>query len=495
MSWHRGPHRRGSSRQQGIINQYETAATGATANERTYEVPIKEERLSRKKSDTRSSRRARNQQQSESRSPSPERFSMPTKEGSTVSIYRGNIGNPKKLRALLDKPNIRDLPIFTLAVAGEYRTGKSFLLSYFLRYLQNQNAANWLGDEDEKLVGFDHQYGCESVTQGINIWHQPFIVKCRKNDGSVQKIVVLLMDSQGIFSAQEDKEASQILRIFALTTMISSVLVFNLMNQLNESVLSHLQLFTEYAKEATGRNETPFQKLMLLIRDWAKPDIKPFGSQGANEYFHKYFQGNKHFLSDTFGDIECYLMPRPGDCVERGTYNGCLRDLRSDFKHHLQNLTEDLLDPHHLVLNLKKELTGEVITAGDFCDYFENCCELLARVDWKQPHSMIKMHTSLKSNSAKRMALKVYKATMLKSIKESKSFMTEEQLNSNDDNARYEAKKIYKDKCAFAYKKDRDLYTEGLEDLCEDLTEEFNNYQQRWETERDYMIKHEQQKK
>ncbi|CAL4110933.1 unnamed protein product, partial [Meganyctiphanes norvegica] len=404
-------------------------------------------------------------------------------EGNAVPIYCGSDAYMDTLRGLLDRPDVRDLPLYILAVAGEYRTGKSFLLSYFLRYLYNQDIMNWLGEENEPLIGFDHKYDDKSVTRGINIWDKPLIVERQKTDGSMERVLVLLMDSQGIFSAEEEEEAT---RIFALTTMISSVLVFNLTHQLNESVLNYLQLFTAYAKMATieDTNKTPFQKLMLLIRDWAKKDIKPFGSQGGNEYFHEYFQGKRHFLRDTFRDIDCYLMPRPGDCVEESDYNGCLRELRGVFRHHLKDLTEHLLDPHHLVLNLK-EVNGEVITAGDFCDYFENCTMLLANVDWKQPHSMLKMHTSFNCTLGKREALKVYKACMDKSFQETRSFMTEDKLESHHKDATFEAKKKYEEKCSFTRKNDYDLYVEDIQKLNEELAEVFSNYKQRWAAERE----------
>lgn len=437
-------------------------------------------------------------------------------EGSSTAIYCGSEAYFDKLRALLDQDGIRDLPLYILAVAGEYRTGKSFLLSYFLRYLYNQgysyssenseknpfieedsldlddenpfngdlkNCVNWLGEEDEPLIGFDHKYDDKSVTRGINIWDQPLVVERQKEDGSVQKILVLLMDSQGIFSAQEEEEAT---RIFALTTMISSVLVFNLTHQLNDAVLNYLQLFTAYAKMATIEeiNKTPFQKLMLLIRDWAKKDIKPYGAQGGNEYFHEYFQGKRHFLRDTFREIECYLMPRPGDCVEESDYNGCLKELRGVFRKHLKDLTESLLDPSHLVLNLK-EVTGQTITAGDFCDYFKDCTELLADVDWKQPHSMLKMHTSFNCNLAKREAVKLYKEYMDTRIQVERTFMSEEQLQDLHKNATIEAKSKYEDKCSFTRKNDLELYTEDLQKLIEELAEVFKIYKQRWESEKE----------
>ena len=54
--------------------------------------------------------------------------------------------------------------------------------------------------------------------------------------------------------------------IFALSAMLSSVLVYNLTSNIQEDDLQHLQLFTEYGRLAIeDSGETPFQKLMFLV--------------------------------------------------------------------------------------------------------------------------------------------------------------------------------------------------------------------------------------
>ena len=67
------------------------------------------------------------------------------------------------------------------------------------------------------------------------------------------------MDTQGTFDIQSSMKDSTI--VFALTTMVSSVLVYNLMNNIQEDDLMNLQLFTSYGMLAQEDCDSahPFQ--------------------------------------------------------------------------------------------------------------------------------------------------------------------------------------------------------------------------------------------
>ena len=68
----------------------------------------------------------------------------------------------------------------------------------------------------------------------------------------------MLMDTQGAFDSQST--VKDCATVFALSLMISSVHIYNLMQNLQEDDLQHLHLFTEYGKIALeDSNEQPFQ--------------------------------------------------------------------------------------------------------------------------------------------------------------------------------------------------------------------------------------------
>jgi len=72
------------------------------------------------------------------------------------------------------------------------------------------------------------------------------------------KIAILLMDTQGAFDSQST--VKDCATVFALSLMISSIHVYNIMQNLQEDDLQHLHLFTEYGKIALeDSHEIPFQ--------------------------------------------------------------------------------------------------------------------------------------------------------------------------------------------------------------------------------------------
>ncbi|MED6256418.1 putative RING-H2 finger protein [Ataeniobius toweri] len=143
-------------------------------------------------------------------------------------------------------------------------------------------SGSWIGGDDEPLTGFKWRGGCERETTGIQVWSDVFVVE--KPDGS--KVAVLLVDTQGAFDSQSTLKDSA--TVFALSTMTSSVQVYNLSHNIQEDDLQHLQLFTEYGRLAMEETESkPFQSLMFLIRDWSFPYEHTYGLEGGNTLLRK----------------------------------------------------------------------------------------------------------------------------------------------------------------------------------------------------------------
>lgn len=80
------------------------------------------------------------------------------------------------LQSILLADAIKDKPVTVVAVAGAYRTGKSFLLNFLLRYLRNGSNADWMGGAIALSEGFDWSGGHQHHTTGIWLWSEPFMV-------------------------------------------------------------------------------------------------------------------------------------------------------------------------------------------------------------------------------------------------------------------------------------------------------------------------------
>ncbi|KAL0964544.1 hypothetical protein UPYG_G00325430 [Umbra pygmaea] len=297
------------------------------------------------------------------------------------------------LEKLLLRDEVRDLNVVVVSVAGAFRKGKSFLLDFMLRYMLNkQQSDSWLGEDDEPLTGFTWRGGCERETTGIQVWSEVFVVN--KPDNS--KVAVLLVDTQGAFDSQSTiKDCAT---VFALSTMTSSVQVYNLSQNIQEDDLQHLQLFTEYGRLAMEEiHQKPFQTLMFLIRDWSYPYDHQYGPVGGEEFLekrlkvkqnqHEELQTVRKHIHSCFANIGCFLLPHPGLKVATNPmFDGRLTDIDGDFKKALKQLVPLLLAPENLV---EKKIGGANVTCRDLVEYFKAYIKIYQGEELPHPKSML----------------------------------------------------------------------------------------------------------
>ncbi|KAL4527503.1 hypothetical protein Ndes2526A_g08714 [Nannochloris sp. 'desiccata'] len=144
--------------------------------------------------------------------------------------------------------NIKGL-VAPIVVIGPYRSGKSFTLNQLLG------------------VGCDEGFGVghtrNTQTKGVWMWGQPIPVQSPTGE----TINILLFDTEGFEST--GKADSYDDRIFALSTLISSVLIYNLPESIRESDVEKLSFAAELAKafytsssdseDGAARQDTPIR--------------------------------------------------------------------------------------------------------------------------------------------------------------------------------------------------------------------------------------------
>ncbi|KAM3622740.1 uncharacterized protein V6R79_002633 [Siganus canaliculatus] len=374
------------------------------------------------------------------------------------------------LERLLLREEVQDLNVVVVSVAGAFRKGKSFLLDFMLRYMYRQSSDSWLGGEEEPLTGFTWRGGCERETTGILAWSEVFVVD--KPDGS--KVAVLLIDTQGAFDSQSTiKDCAT---LFALSTMTSSVQVYNLSQNVQEDDLQHLQLFTEYGRLAMEEvYEKPFQTLMFLIRDWSYPYEHPYGLEGGSSFLEKRLQvkQNQHeelqnvrkHIHSCFSNISCFLLPHPGLRVATNPhFDGRLRDIDEDFQKELVKLVPTLLAPENLV---EKEIGGVKITCRDLLHYFKAYMKIYQGEELPHPKSMLQATAEANNLAAVAGAKDMYNKSMEQVCGGDKPYISPAELERRHADLRQESVRHF-----------RSVKKMGGEDFC-------RRYQEKLEAELD----------
>ncbi|XP_014218612.1 atlastin isoform X2 [Copidosoma floridanum] len=301
------------------------------------------------------------------------------------------------LTEILLQEDIKDRSVVVVSVAGAFRKGKSFLLDFFLRYMDSkyvkkENTDSWLGGENEPLSGFSWRGGSERDTTGILMWSKVFPTTL----SSGERVAVILMDTQGAFDSQST--VRDCATVFALSTMLSSVQIYNLSQNIQEDDLQHLQLFTEYGRLALEKSgSTPFQRLQFLVRDWSYPYEADYGAEGGMKILsrrleisdrqHPELQSLRKHIKSCFSDISCFLMPHPGlKIATNPKFDGRLSEIESEFKQQLRLLVPLLLAPENLVT---KKINGQVVKAKELLEYFKSYIKIYKGDELPEPKSML----------------------------------------------------------------------------------------------------------
>lgn len=327
----------------------------------------------------------------------------------------------ENLEKIMFHPDVKEYPVVIISIAGSFRKGKSFLLGFFLKYLETQTKGNWLR-KDDKIKGFEWRGGTERVTSGIHIWSKPFI--CENKNG--EKVAVLLMDTQGVFD--NDSTVKDCVSLFALSNLISSVQIYNLMQQLQEDDLQHLEFFTAFGKlVAKESDETDINnaKFIYLIRDWGSSYEYPYGKDGGNRYIKKQLEinSNQHEelkelrkrLLKSFPNIGGFLLPYPGKAVvTKKAFDGQVKDMDDDFVENVKSFVLHILSREMLTA---KRIHNKTLTGEDIVKYIKAYVELLEKGEYPTPQTAFQATAEVGRGEAIKRAFKFYKDNMYKVCK------------------------------------------------------------------------------
>ncbi|XP_011693714.1 PREDICTED: atlastin isoform X2 [Wasmannia auropunctata] len=385
------------------------------------------------------------------------------------------------LSEILLQDDVKDRSVVVVSVAGAFRKGKSFLLDFFLRYMNSKytlhnNTESWLGAEDEPLSGFSWRGGSERDTTGILMWSKVYPATLANGE----EIAVILMDTQGAFDSQST--VRDCATVFALSTMLSSVQIYNLSQNIQEDDLQHLQLFTEYGRLALESSDsTPFQRLQFLVRDWVYPYEADYGANGGKKLLdkrleisdrqHPELQSLRKHIKSCFSDISCFLMPHPGlEIATNPIFDGRLSEIQAEFKKQLKVLIPMILAPENLVT---KKINGQVVKAKDLLEYFKSYINLYRGDELPEPKSMLVATAEANNLTAVAEAKDLYLQMMETVCGGTKPFLATAHLESEHQHCMDMALRQFQNKRKMGGEEFSQIY---MEKLIKDMDDAFTQF-------------------
>ncbi|XP_044264936.1 atlastin-like [Tribolium madens] len=402
--------------------------------------------------------------------------------------------NVNALESILLRPEIRNQKICVISIAGTFRQGKSFLLNFFLRYLKLRHGtspidpnSDWLDPiHGSHLSGFSWEHGSSAHTNGILMWPEVFTIH---KPSSNEEIAVILLDTQGAYDNETTTQNST--TIFALSTLISSVQIYNVMRNLNQNDLESLEMFGQYGRLFTN-DDYPFQDLWILIRDWLAPYERPFGTSGGETLLHdrlyshhdtlpNEINGQRDNLRNLFKPIKCSLLPFPGERVAADdNFRGDLNEISANFKHYVKQLVECIFEPENLAV---KRFNEKEITAEDLFRRFDIYTEIL-RDGLPQVETRLETAIRNQHNNAVETSFNLYDQQM------HHNFLSVLLLNNHHESCKTRALDNYHNIRFLG--SSLDLHNEYEQELTRKIDERFLIYRERFDLERERQLLNEQ---
>jgi len=387
--------------------------------------------------------------------------------------------NEEKLRQVLQKVP-KDLKLNVISVVGAFRTGKSFILDLFLRYLRSDPAESFEEEPDEKWMyrggklegnnnttkdskgdiegGFGWRSGRERCTTGIWIWSEHFIRELPDSKG--EKVAVLIMDTQGMFDSTLGQHLTA--SIFGLSTLISSYSVYNLDKRIQEDNLQHLALFSEYGRVAlveerkageeewtstadgesqkTGEGPRPFQRLELLVRDWQDfhdidgtleeihDDMRSYLDEVLRERRQKDLKEVREQIKLCFEDVSCWLLPHPGMEVIKKTFDGDIDKISPEFRRLAADYIRRVFSKRMVV----KKIHARPVTAMELFTYVKAYCGLFREAKiFPEAQTLLAATAQANNMNALASAIQSYRREMDKLVGVGKPYVTEKKLKKH----------------------------------------------------------------
>lgn len=245
-----------------------------------------------------------------------------------------------------------------VAVVGNFHSGKSFLMNQLMG----------------KSTGFGIGPSVQPETMGIWMWGQPLQV----NSPKAGKINIVFLDTEG-FAANNVTENYDA-KVFAVSTLLSSHLLYNSVKIIDQSDIDYLellarrtQLFALRSQLSKSKWTSDFNQDMLtfppltwVVQDFAQ---RTHNFETPTEWLHRLMAGHSResdnytiSLLEIFENVECHTLFYPAS--DKSLLEDLSRAREDDLSHHYKS------DRDQLIRKLKgtvvpKEKNNNFVTGAD----------------------------------------------------------------------------------------------------------------------------------
>lgn len=270
--------------------------------------------------------------------------------------------------------------LVVVAVAGLYRTGKSFLLNLLVRHARGVDSSAVAADTMDSAPGFAVGGTVNACTKGIWMWGEPIPLE----DGTS----LLFLDTEGLGSV--DREQTHDTRIFALALLLATNFIYNSRGVIDGNAIEDLSLVVNLSKHIQT-SSSPSQKdgggasdfheffpsFMWVVRDFTLQLLDNGKKISSRQYLENALkpQGGysddalekdqiRSLLADFFRQRDCITLVRPVDDEQqlRALPSVPYTDLRDEFRTSFETLRKRLFDKAKPKMLFGKALNGAMYT-------------------------------------------------------------------------------------------------------------------------------------
>lgn len=232
-------------------------------------------------------------------------------------------------------------PVAMVAVVGKFHSGKSFLMNQLMG----------------KSSGFGIGPSVQPKTMGIWMWGQPMVVDSPKTN---QRINLVFLDTEG-FAANNITENYDA-KVFAVSTLLSSHLLYNSVKIIDQSDIDYLELLARRTQLFALRSQLSkskwtgdfnhdmltFPPLTWVVQDFVQ---ETHNFETPSEWLHRLMGSHSResdnytiSLLDIFQTVDCHTLFIPA--FERDLLTDLSRavddDLNSDYRRERDQLIKKL---------------------------------------------------------------------------------------------------------------------------------------------------------